>query len=85
MKFHPEQLYSALLSLGGGRIQTWKRVTELEALRKVKGFFPNGIPSVAGLVLRPVDKRGTILDGFIVFHRAGNQWTRQENHLDKAA
>lgn len=85
MNFHPEQRYLALLALNGGRIETWKRVTELEALRKVKLCFPNGVPSVARLALRPVDNRGMILDGFIEFHRTGDRWFRQENHLDKAA
>lgn len=85
MSFHPEQRYMAILAMGGGKGPTWRRLKELEALQRVKREYPSGIPSVAILVLRPVDNRGTILDGFICYRRVADRWVREENHLDKAA
>jgi hypothetical protein len=76
MNFSPDQRFFALLVLNGGRIQTWKSVTELEALRKVRSYFPNHILETARLVLRPVGHRGTLLEGFVEYCRSGNRWQR---------
>lgn len=76
MNFSPDQRFFALLALGGGRIQTWKWVTELEAFRKARGYFLDHIPETARLVLRPVGHRGVLLDGFVEYRRTGKRWQR---------
>ncbi|KAF0102008.1 MAG: hypothetical protein FD187_159 [bacterium] len=76
MNFSPDQRFFALLALNGGRIQTWKWLTELEALRKARSYFPDHIPETARLVLRPVGHRGILQDGFVEYHRSGNRWKR---------
>lgn len=86
MSFSPDLKYMAMLFLGGGKVETFRRVTELAALRNAKNRFTDGVPDVARLVLRPVDGRGVLLDGFIEYRRKAGRWSLfQENLLDKAA
>lgn len=85
MRFYPSQQYIAILSMGGGKVQTWRRVTEFEALQRVRRMYPKDIPHFAILALRPVDRRGTILDGYIAYRRHAGRWLREEDHQDKAA